>query len=132
MEMTFRECGDCHACCDGYLTFKVYGNSFGNGKECFFLVNNACSIYNDRPKTCSYYQCAWSQKLLPEWMKPNKCNVMVSVEVDTNQQQFLRVIEMNEFIDEKVYDEIKKFVDQNNSYFVKNYVKKIIPIKYES
>lgn len=132
MEIGFRDCGDCHVCCEGYLVHKVYGNEFGNGKECCFLVDKQCSIYKNRPISCSYYQCAWSQKLFPEWMKPNQCNVLISVQDDEYKRQYLNVIEMNDNVDRKVYEEIEKFVSLHNSYFIRSSVRKIIPIKYES
>lgn len=132
MEIIFRDCGDCYACCDGYMIHKVYGNQFGNGKKCCFLVDKSCTIYKDRPHSCSYYQCAWSQQLLPEWMKPNECNVIVSVEVDSKGVQFLKVIEMKEQINPEVYEEIKKFVQEQNTYFTFVPYKKVIPINYES
>jgi hypothetical protein len=51
-------------------------------------------------------------------MKPNLCGVMISVEWDS-EKQFLRVIEMKEAIDYKVYAEIEKFCKENNTYYVK-------------
>ena len=93
--MNFRACGNCTACCDGHIIGNSYGNTFGYHKPCVFLVNKICAVYKDRPKSCHDYQCAWSQGILSEWMKPNECGVLISVEInkDTN-QQFLRVIEM--------------------------------------
>ncbi len=118
--MVFRECGDCTACCDGHIIGNSYGNVFGYQKPCAFLVHKLCSIYPDRPKSCHDFQCAWTQKILPEWMKPSICGVLVSVEInkDTN-QQFLKVVEMKELVDYSVYSEIDKFCKENNTYYVK-------------
>lgn len=118
--MDFRECGDCTACCDGHIIGNSYGNEFGYQKPCVFLVHKLCSIYTDRPKSCHDFQCAWTQKILPEWMKPSECGVLVSVEInkDTN-QQFLKAIEMKELIDYSVYSEIDKFCKENDTYYVK-------------
>jgi Fe-S-cluster containining protein len=78
----FRECGECTACCV-WPTENIYGWEFGCGKSCKFLEsdkeNKKCSIYKVRPEPCIKYQCAWSQHLLPEEMRPDKCNVLVSV-----------------------------------------------------
>lgn len=118
--MNFRPCGDCTACCDGFLVGNSYGNKFGNGKACVFLVERKCKIYEDRPQSCHNYQCAWTQGILSEWMKPNECGVMVSVEVDQEQQkQFLRVIEIRDTVEYNIYSEIEKFCEQNNTYYVK-------------
>jgi hypothetical protein len=114
----YRPCGDCTACCDGWLIGEAHGKSFGHGKSCPFLLNKICTIYKDRPSTCQKYQCAWSQHLLPEWMKPNKCGVLVSVEND-GAKQYLKVIEMKAAVDYNVFVEIDKFCKDNDTYFVK-------------
>lgn len=118
--MNFRECGDCTACCDGFLIGNSHGNKFGNYKPCLFLVEKKCTIYQDRPQSCHDYQCAWTQGILPEWMKPTSCGVFVSVEINNNEgKQFLRVIEMRETIEYSVYQEIEKFCSENDTYYVK-------------
>lgn len=118
--MNFRECGDCTSCCDGHIIGNSYGNSFGFHKPCVFLVKKICTIYKDRPHSCDKFQCAWTQNLFPEWMKPNICNVLISVEINKNDgTQFLRVVEMKETIDYAVYAEIEKFCNENNTYYVK-------------
>ena len=118
--MSFRPCGDCAACCEGHIIGNSYGNVFGHHKPCVFLVNRVCSIYKDRPKSCHDYQCAWSQGILSEWMKPNECGVLVAVEINREEgRQFLRVVEMQEIVDYNVYAEIDRFCQENNTYYVK-------------
>ena len=118
--MNFRECGDCTACCDGHIIGNSHGNIFGYHKPCIFLVHKKCSIYTDRPHSCHNFQCGWTQNLLPEWMKPNVCGILVSVEINkTDNTQFLKVIEMRETIEYSVYVEIEKFCSENNTYYVK-------------
>jgi Fe-S-cluster containining protein len=118
--MEFRPCGDCTACCDGFLIGNAYGNHFGFGKPCNFLVEKKCTIYKDRPQSCHNYQCGWTQGILPEWMKPTECGVMVSVEINKEEQkQFLRVIELKELVSFEVYREIDKFCKENDTYYVK-------------
>jgi len=132
MEIAFRDCGDCTACCDGLLQHRVYGNKMGEGVACVFLVDSKCSIYKDRPYSCSFYQCAWSQQLFPAWMKPNQVGVMISVELDKDNKQFLKIIELKEFVEYRVYKEIEKFVEQNNTYSVVIPFKKTIRIKHDN
>lgn len=118
--MSFRECGDCTACCGGHIIGNSFGNMFGYHKPCVFLVQKKCAVYKDRPHTCDVFQCGWTQGLFPEWMKPNQCGVLVSVEINkTDNIQFLRVIEMKETIDYSIYIEIEKFCNDNNTYYVK-------------
>ena len=115
--MSFKKCGSCTACCDGWLTANSYGNPFGNGKSCLFLCNKNCSIYNTRPKDCIDYQCAWTQGLFPDWMKPTESDVLISVEIKDG-KQYLKVIEMGVPIKETVLDYIKDWVTKNNTYFI--------------
>jgi hypothetical protein len=89
-----RTCGECTKCCE--IPYgNVYGHEFGNGIACKFANECGCSIYRVRPEFCRSYYCAWAQELLPEEMRPDKCNVLVSVEIK-NDKQFLRVVSTNE------------------------------------
>jgi Fe-S-cluster containining protein len=58
-----------------------------------FLVKKVCHIYPDRPKCCVDYQCAWSQHLLPEHLRPDQSGVLVSVE-QRDGVQFFKVVEL--------------------------------------
>lgn len=104
--VTFRPCGDCTACCDGQLISESHGNMFGKGKPCIFLVEQKCTVYETRPATCRKYQCAWTQVIIDESLKPNKCGLMVSVE-NGDKEQFLRAIEIQEDVS---YETYQKFI----------------------
>lgn len=101
----FRDCGGCTACCT-WLIGDAFGWSFGCGKTCKFLDENGCGVHKARPETCRNYQCAWSQYLLPEEMRPDKCNILVSVESNNN-GQYLKVIPIN---NKKISNEIKMWL----------------------
>lgn len=116
---SFRDCGDCHACCDGHLIGEVYGHSFGHGKKCFYFIQEKCTIYEQRPEMCRKYQCAWTQNLLPEWMKPNKTGLLVSVEDEPSGKQYLKAVEMWPNIEYHIYNEIESFCKTHNTYYVK-------------
>lgn len=126
--VNFRECGDCVACCSGYLIGNSYGNKFGTGKPCAFLVKGDCSIYEDRPETCRTYQCAWTQGLFNEDMKPTLSNVMISVEYD-GVKQYLKVMKLSNIISSDVEKQIDEFCKNNNTYWVSVEPVKIVPIK---
>ena len=126
-ELNLRPCGDCYACCDGNLVATIHSNKMGADKPCVFLVEKKCSVYEDRPQVCHDYQCGWSQGLLSEEMKPTISNVMISVEKDGS-KQFLRVIELSDNVEDKVYTEIKEFTDKHDTYFIKVPYRKVIPI----
>lgn len=74
-----RTCGECTACCDGWLHGEAYGHNFYRGKPCFY-VHKGCTIYQDRPSTpCKSYKCTWLEEdILPMWMRPDLCGVILS------------------------------------------------------
>lgn len=86
----FRECNECTMCCS-LLNGEAYGYDFGDGKKCKFLCETGCSIHKLRPNVCKNYFCAWSQKLLPEEMRPDKCGILASVE-NKEGIQYLRLV----------------------------------------
>ncbi len=88
----FLECGTCNECCNGNLVGEAYGIPFGNNKPCHFLIEQKCSIYSSRPDACKKFQCGWSQNLFVDWMKPELSGILVSIEYDTNNKQFLKAI----------------------------------------
>lgn len=117
-----RECGECQACCSGLLIGSARGSFFGNLIPCKFLENE-CTIYSDRPETCRRYYCAWAQELLPEWTRPDKTGVIVSVETRKG-FQYLNVISKAD-IKPDLLSEINKFTTENNTFFK---ITKVIPI----
>jgi len=119
-----RECGDCKACCEGLLTGSARGSWFGNLTPCKYL-NDTCTIYSERPGLCRRFFCAWAQELLPEWMKPNNINVIVSVEKDNKGNQYLNAVSAVN-IPSNITEEINTFVTKNNTYYK---ISKIIPLK---
>jgi Fe-S-cluster containining protein len=106
----FRPCGDCNSCCSGQLIGDIYGFEMGCGKKCAFLIKEHCSIYDNRPKVCRDYQCAWTQNLFGEDMRPDKIGLMVSVEKNENEQYF-KVIEVWENVPQESYDRINFYAE---------------------
>lgn len=115
----FRECKECAACCQGWLSADIYGTKMGDGKKCSFHQNK-CLIYNQRPKTCINYQCAWSQYLFPEWMRPDKCKVLINVQ-DWSKGQYLKCIEMGQKMSDEIFLEIMNFCKKNNCPYIIQY-----------
>lgn len=111
--MQFRPCGECTACCDGNLKSNSHGNTFANRNACVFLVKKVCSIYEDRPNTCRNYQCAWSQTLFDEDLRPDKCGVLISVETNPNtQEQFFKVLQIDKDISFDVMNRIQMSIKE--------------------
>ena len=103
----FRECGECTACCT-WLIGDAFGWKFGAGKFCKFLECSGCGVHKARPESCRNYQCAWTQHLLPEEMRPDKCNILVSVEQNEN-GQYLKAIAIN---NKEVTNEVKQYLQK--------------------
>jgi len=110
-----RACDGCTKCCQGYLSGTINGHEMGNLKPCAFM-DKVCTIYEDRPPTCSNYFCAWAQEVLPLWMKPDQINTIVSVEIDAQGKQFLKAVSPDK-ITADVHVELDTFTKNNNTYY---------------
>jgi hypothetical protein len=94
-----RECGDCTVCCNGTLKIEVHGHGVHAGKPCFYMKQGGCSIYEQRPEVCRKYECEWvSSDYLPEWMKPNISNVLVTRRV-IDGVEFFELLEAGKTLD---------------------------------
>ncbi len=75
-----RSCGDCTACCDGWLKINVDGFDVYPGKPCRYSSGNGCTIYSHRPRDpCQEFVCGWLARTspLPEWMRPDESQVIL-------------------------------------------------------
>lgn len=106
-----RRCGDCTACCEGWLHGQAYDNYFYRGRPCHFMKKGVgCSIYAKRPDNpCQTYKCAWlTEYTLPDWMQPTQSNVILTWRTDDNKKTYLEMTEM----DSKVRSEVLSYVIQ--------------------
>ncbi len=110
-----NSCKSCNLCCAGHLLGDAFSYPFGRGKPCIFL-KQVCTIYVTRPETCKKYQCAYSQGLFDDKFYPPECNFFISVEVDQENKQFLKVIPTGN-IQEKDLEYIQKWCEENQTYF---------------
>lgn len=102
-----RDCGECTACCT-WMEGSAYGHKFGGGNSCKFLCDSGCSVHKARPNVCMNFFCAWSQELLPEEMRPDKCGILVSVE-NSESGQYLRVLSIQGEINTSTLDWFKNW-----------------------
>jgi SEC-C motif len=75
-----RECGECTACCDGWVTGVIEGHEMYPGNPCYFRGDKCCTIYERRPKyPCRDFVCGWLKpgSLFPEEFRPDRLGVMV-------------------------------------------------------
>ena len=107
----FKECGECQKCCEGWVAGDAFGIPFHPHKPCTFLQGK-CLVYDFRPQVCRKFFCAYSQGLFPDWMRPDKTNVLISVQ-DWGKGQYLKVIACGTKIPDQVHEEVRKFSQQN-------------------
>lgn len=76
--MSYRSCGACTACCEGWLHSDV--PDMGPGRPCEHCTRQGCAIYPDRPQDpCVNFLCAWMQPngRLPKRMRPDRAGAIV-------------------------------------------------------
>ena len=74
-----RKCNGCTKCCEGWLPNKIYGYDMYPGKNCHFMKEEGCSIYNKRPESCQTFECEWLQNLsVPEWLYPKTSGIILT------------------------------------------------------
>ena len=73
-----RSCGDCTACCDGWLKAEINGKKIHPGVGCEH-ASGGCGIYETRPvRPCRTFMCQWLlNPNMPEWLKPSRSKVIL-------------------------------------------------------
>ncbi len=71
---TKRTCGECTLCCKTHFVFELQKPA---GEWCVHCeINKGCKIYNGRPKSCQFFECAWLMGFgLPEH-RPDKTQIV--------------------------------------------------------
>lgn len=75
-----RQCGECTACCDGWVAGTIEGHEMHPGTPCHFRGEHCCSIYERRPKhPCRDFMCAWllPDSPFPEHFRPDQLGVLI-------------------------------------------------------
>jgi hypothetical protein len=75
-----RGCGDCTACCDGWVAGTIRGHEMKPGVRCHFVRDGGCTIYDERPVSpCRNFVCGWlaPDSPFPEEFRPDKLGVIV-------------------------------------------------------
>lgn len=115
-----RECGSCTKCCEGWITGEALGYKFDLGKPCHFIaIGKGCTVYANRPKDpCINYKCGWlSNPDIPEWMKPDSANCIVSYKND-NGIIFMELTEAGQTLRSDVLSWTIQYALSNNINFV--------------
>ncbi len=77
---TTRPCGECALCCAGWVKTRVLGHGIDLGHPCPYSSGHGCTIHEHRPEEpCRVFFCGWAERgsALPEWMRPDRCGVIV-------------------------------------------------------
>lgn len=75
-----RQCGECTACCDGWLPSTIRGYEMKPGVPCHFRGEGCCTIYDERPdEPCRKFVCGWLApgNPFPESYRPDRLGVMI-------------------------------------------------------
>lgn len=73
-----RECGECTACCQGWVpdaSLDMYP-----GKPCTHCRSEGCAIYESRPEDpCRIFKCAWleGEEAFPDELRPDQSGAIV-------------------------------------------------------
>jgi hypothetical protein len=94
----------------------AFGITFHPHKPCAFLQSK-CIVYNFRPQVCRKFYCAWVQGLFPDWMRPDKTNVLISVQ-DWSRGQYLKVIACDQPLKKDVLNEVVKFSQEQKCPYI--------------
>ncbi len=118
--MTKRSCGTCTKCCEGHLGGAVRNIPFYKGNPCHFVtIGKGCTIYAQRPENpCVSYSCLWvKNEDLPEWIKPNEVNAIISQKYTQNNISFIEVVEAGEKLRSDVLSWLIKYCLSNGYNF---------------
>lgn len=83
IETKTRTCGECKACCDGWMIATIYGHEMGNGVRCHFLRANGCGIYERRPHFCRSFECGWlmANSPFPDHWRPDRIGLIICPDI---------------------------------------------------
>jgi hypothetical protein len=76
-----RSCGECTACCDGWMAGTIRGHEMRPGTPCHFVGAGGCTIYSERPHSpCRTFICAWMApgSPFPDALRPDRCGVIIA------------------------------------------------------
>lgn len=111
-----RNCGDCTACCEGWLHADV---KIGNieykvrpGNQCPKIKDHKCSIHNsvDRPEhPCRDYSCVWlNNKDIPDYMRPDMSGIILTDKVFKN-LPYIQMVETGRKVDSTILAQVIQY-----------------------
>lgn len=110
--MSDRKCGQCTACCEGWLSSEINGVKMMPGTPCSHCTDSGCGIYEHRPvKPCVEFICGWLQdgSPLPEHMRPDQSGVIVLLNRDWMGKNVIRAVHTGRAIPEETLEWLKAY-----------------------
>ena len=111
--MQARECGECTACCQGWL--KDESLKMFPGQPCAHLCDQGCGIYESRPADpCRSFKCAWLTNPVdfPEHLRPDKSGFIVMQDRPWQEWLVLYATPADVEVNQKSLDFLKQLSEQ--------------------
>ena len=106
-----RQCGECTACCEGWLAGTIEGHPMRPGVPCHFLAQSLCTIYPRRPASpCRNFVCGWlaPEGPFPDEFRPDKLGVIV-VRIKWREQPAYLLVSAGHDPDEELLEWMREF-----------------------
>jgi len=110
-----RHCGECTACCEGWLFSEKM--KLKPGSRCTHCTAQGCAIYESRPEEpCRKFKCAWlaAGETLPIDMRPDKSGAIVMLDRKWNAMSIVKAVPTGEEIPEETLEWLKAHARENN------------------
>lgn len=113
--MSERECGECTACCEGWLYSEKM--NLRPGSRCVHCSASGCGIYDDRPEApCRKFRCAWlaDGETVPDEMRPDQCGAIIMLDRKWNGWNIIKAVPTGEAIPDETMEWLKAYARKNN------------------
>jgi len=110
---TTRTCGECTACCEGWL--EDVSLQMRPGKLFKNFNSGTCSIYEDRPfEPCRRFVCGWLQDNSPlkDAMRPDLIGAILVTDRDWQKHPVYRAVPIGQRLSEETLMSLKKIAVQ--------------------
>jgi hypothetical protein len=121
-----RDCGECTACCDGWLATIVDGCAVKPGSPCKHISPKGCKIYAVRPvDPCVKFMCGWMlDSSMPAWLRPSESKAIIVANLVWERPSNLTPVHgasaVGEHIPAKTIKWLKKYASRQGCNFLCN------------
>lgn len=108
-----RECGECTACCEGWVASKSL-DMFA-GRPCQHCRSSGCNIYEERPQDpCRTFRCGWldNESEFPDDMRPDLAGVIVLNSRPWYEWDVLRAAPVGQAIPPQTLERLRLYAQQ--------------------